>query len=111
MRYVANAPYGVMEFLFLELMLYGRAEGFQSFSLGIAPLSGVEAHRLGPRWNHVSTVMFRHGKHFYDFQGLRNYKDKFDPAWTPKYLAASGGIATARVLTLISGSWGKLIHR
>ncbi len=41
MRYVANAPYGVMEFLFLELMLYGRSEGFHYFSLGMAPLSGV----------------------------------------------------------------------
>ncbi|WDQ19547.1 phosphatidylglycerol lysyltransferase domain-containing protein [Rhodopirellula sp. P2] len=107
MRYVANVPYEVMEFLFLELMLDGRAEGFQYFSLGMAPLSGVEAHRFGSSGNQFSALMFRHGKHFYNFQGLRNYKDKFDPAWPPKYLAASRDIATARVLTLISGSWGE----
>ena len=51
--------------------------------------------------------MFRHGEHFYNFQGLRQYKDKFDPEWEPKYLASPGGLALPRILTniaaLISG--------
>jgi phosphatidylglycerol lysyltransferase len=115
MRYVPDAPYGVMELLFLELMLHGRGEGFQYFSLGMAPLSGVDAHRLGPLWNRASNLMFHHGEHFYNFQGLRAYKDKFVPEWQPKYLAAPGGFATARALTdvttLISGGLAKLLHR
>lgn len=115
MRYMPDAPHGVMELLFLELMLQGRAEGFQYFSLGMAPLSGVEAHRLGPLWNRVSNLMFRHGEHFYNFQGLRAYKDKFDPEWAPKYIASPGGIAMARILTdvttLTAGGLSKLIHR
>ncbi|TWU56353.1 bifunctional lysylphosphatidylglycerol flippase/synthetase MprF [Rubripirellula reticaptiva] len=114
MRYVEDAPHGVMEYLFLELMLYGSVEGYQYFSLGMAPLSGVDAHRLGSLWNRVSDLMFRHGEHFYNFQGLRAYKQKFDPEWTPKYLASPGGVSTARVLTdvttLISGGLVKLLH-
>jgi lysylphosphatidylglycerol synthetase-like protein (DUF2156 family) len=38
---------------------------------------------------------------------LRQYKEKFDPEWEPKYLASPGGLALPRILTniasLISG--------
>ncbi|HXG18784.1 MAG TPA: phosphatidylglycerol lysyltransferase domain-containing protein [Methylomirabilota bacterium] len=43
--------------------------------------------------------MFRHGEHFYNFQELRHYKEKFAPEWTPKYLACPGGLALPRILT------------
>ena len=45
--------------------------------------------------------------HFYNFQGLRAYKEKFDPQWRAKYLAAPGGLSLPRTLAdigaLISG--------
>jgi phosphatidylglycerol lysyltransferase len=44
----------------------------------------------------------RLGDHFYNFQGLRTYKGKFDPVWQPKYLAAPGGLTLPRTLTDIS---------
>ena len=115
MRYLPDAPYGVMEFLFVQLMLLGRDEGYEYFNLGMAPLSGVDSHRLGPIWNRVSSLIFRHGEHFYNFQGLRNYKEKFDPEWSAKYLASPGGFALPQILanvsTLISGGLVKLLRR
>jgi phosphatidylglycerol lysyltransferase len=115
MRYLPDAQSGVMEYLFTNLMLYGRQEGYEWFSLGMSPLSGVDAHRLGPTWNRVSSLLYRHGEHFYNFQGLRHYKNKFRPQWSPKYLASPGGIATPQILanvsTLISGGVVKLIRR
>ena len=72
----------------------GRSEqGYRWFSLGMAPLSGFEHHRLAPLWNRLGALLFRHGEHFYNFQGLRAFKDKFDPVWEPRYLAAPGGLA------------------
>lgn len=107
MRYRHNAPAGVMEYLFLELMLWGRREGFARFSLGMAPLSGLESRGLAPRWHRLGGVLYRHGEHFYNFQGLRRYKEKFDPVWEPRYLATPAGMALPRILTnvasLISG--------
>jgi phosphatidylglycerol lysyltransferase len=51
--------------------------------------------------------VFLHGEHFYNFQGLRAYKEKFDPVWEPRYLASQGGFALPWVLvnltSLISG--------
>jgi phosphatidylglycerol lysyltransferase len=115
MRYRTEAPKGVMEFLFAELMLWGRDQGYQWFSLGMAPLSGFEHHRLAPLWNRLGALLFRHGEHFYNFQGLRSFKDKFDPEWEPRYLAAPGGLATPLVLTriaaLVSGGVAGVVAR
>jgi phosphatidylglycerol lysyltransferase len=47
--------------------------------------------------------VFRHGEHFYNFQGLRAYKEKFGPEWQPRYLACPGGLALPRILANVGG--------
>ncbi|MBX9791689.1 MAG: bifunctional lysylphosphatidylglycerol flippase/synthetase MprF [Pirellulales bacterium] len=115
MRHLPDAPAGVMEFLFIELMLWGHERGYQWFSLGMAPLAGVESRSLAPLWNQVAALVYRHGERLYNFQGLRQYKDKFDPEWRPKYLASPGGWALGPVLadlvTLIAGGWTGVIKK
>jgi phosphatidylglycerol lysyltransferase len=115
MRYLPDAPQGVMEFLFTQLMLQGRHEGYRWFNLGMAPLSGIEAQALAPLWNRIASLAYRHGEHFYNFQGLRQYKQKFHPEWTAKYLASPGGMALPIILTnvasLISGGMAKVITK
>jgi phosphatidylglycerol lysyltransferase len=107
MRYLPEAPNGVMDYLFLELMLWGQKEGYRWFNLGMAPLSGLQDHALTPLWNRLGAFVFRHGEHFFNFQGLREYKEKFSPLWEPKYLASPGGLMLPRMLidiaSLISG--------
>ena len=102
MRFGPEAPRSAMDYLFVELMLWGRAAGYRSFNLGLAPLSGLEAHPLAPAWHRVGNFIFRHGEHFYNFEGLRRYKAKFAPSWEPRYLVARGGIALPRVLVDVS---------
>jgi len=102
MRYRPEAPDDVMEYLFIQLMLWGKAQGVRWFSLGMAPLSGMEDRALAPLWNRLGAFMFRHGEHFYNFQGIRAYKEKFDPEWEPCYLACPGGLALPRILTNIA---------
>ncbi len=115
MRYLPEAPHGVMEYLFIELMLWGRQEGFQWFNLGMAPLSGLESRPLAPLWNRIGGLVFRYGEHFYNFQGLRDYKEKFDPVWEPKYMASPGGISLPRILAdvaaLIGGGFKGVVTR
>ena len=103
MRYhPEDAPSSAMEYLFTRLMMYGQEQGFRYFSLGMAPLSGLPEHRLAPLWNRMGSLLYRHGEHFYNFQGLRRYKAKFDPEWSPRYLASPGGLSLPRVLTQVS---------
>jgi phosphatidylglycerol lysyltransferase len=108
MRYdPAAAPSGVMDYLFIELMHWGRDQGYRWFDLGMAPLAGIEDRALAPLWNRMAAFLARHGEPFYNFQGLRRYKDKFDPVWEPRYLASPGGLVLPAVLgdlvQLISG--------
>jgi phosphatidylglycerol lysyltransferase len=107
MRHVPGAPNGTMDFLFAKLLLHLQAEGYQRFGLGMAPLSGMAQHSLAPRWHRVGRLLFTHGENFYNFQGLRAFKEKFAPSWEARYLAAPGGITPlfvlADVAALISG--------
>ena len=91
MRYDQRAPKGIMDFLFVELMLWGAANGYRWFNLGMAPLAGLEKHPLAPLWHKLGHLIYSHGENFYNFEGLRHYKDKFDPEWQPRYLACPGG--------------------
>ncbi len=108
MRYASSAPDGVMDYLFIQLMLWGREQGYGHFNLGMAPLSGLENRQLAPVWSRVGALLYKHAENFYNFQGLRAYKEKFDPTWEPRYLASPGGLALPRILTnvsaLVSGS-------
>lgn len=92
MRHLETMPTGTMDFLFAHLMQWGKDNGFQRFSLGLAPLSGIESRRLSPHWAKAAALIFSHGERFYGFRGLRAYKEKFAPRWEPRYLAGPHGI-------------------
>ena len=115
MRFSPDAPRSAMDYLFIELMLWGRAQGYRWFNLGMAPLAGLENRALAPLWHRLGSFLFRHGESFYNFEGLRRYKAKFDPVWEPRYLASPGGLQLPRVLldvsTLISGGLKELIAK
>ncbi|VVE81619.1 bifunctional lysylphosphatidylglycerol flippase/synthetase MprF [Pandoraea sputorum] len=115
MRQVPDSPPGTMDFLFAKLMLHFKAQGYQRFGLGMAPMSGMETHQLAPRWHRFGRMMFAHGARFYNFRGLRSFKDKFDPQWEARYLMTPGGIAPmltlADVASLVGGGWKGMITK
>ena len=115
MRYSEAAPKGVIDFMLVECMLWGKAQGYQWFSLGMAPLSGLEEHALAPAWHKLGRMVQRYGEQFYPFEGLRKYKEKFLPVWRPRYLAAPGGLGLAGALldvtSLISGGMSKVLAK
>jgi phosphatidylglycerol lysyltransferase len=115
MRYRASAPPGVMDTLFVRVATWGQAEAYLWFNLGMAPLSGIPSPAYGTTWNRLGQFVFRHGEAFYHFQGLRAYKQKFDPEWRPRYLAYPGGLALARVIgdvtALVAGGYRRLFVR
>jgi phosphatidylglycerol lysyltransferase len=112
MRYVEDAPPGVMDYLFVSLIEWGREQGMTEFSLGMAPLSGLENRRLAPLFARIGALVFAEGGALYSFEGLRQYKAKFATSWRPAYIAARPGVimpmALLDVALLTSGGWGGL---
>ncbi len=89
-----------MEYLLTKLILALQERGLETLSLGAAPLAGVWPTPLSSRWNRLASLIWKHGDQFYNFQGLRAFKAKFNPTWEPRYFAASGALgpfALARV--------------
>jgi len=107
MRFTPGAPASVMEYLFIQVMTWGRTEGYRWFNLGMAPLAGLESRSLAPRWNRFGAFVFRSAENFYNFRGVRQFKKKFDPVWQPRYVACPSGLALPKVLAdvaaLVSG--------
>ncbi len=106
MRHWPDAPGVTMDFLFVQLLLHFQAQGFERFGLGMAPMSGMAQHELAPRWHRLGRLVFDHGEAFYNFRGLRSFKDKFDPVWESRYLAAPGAAASLFVLADIAALVG-----
>jgi phosphatidylglycerol lysyltransferase len=109
MRYPPNSPNGLMDYLFIEIMRWGREQGYEWFNLGMAPLAGLQNRNLAPLWNRFGALVFGRGETFYNFRGLHQYKDKFDPQWEARYMAVPGGMVLPRVLadvtSLIAGGF------
>jgi phosphatidylglycerol lysyltransferase len=112
MRYHKDAPKGVMEALFVHLLRWGKEQGYGWFGLGMAPFSGFEASPVAPLWSRLGRFLYQHGETFYNFQGLRAYKEKFKPTWEPRYLAYPGGLALPRILAdvaaLVAGGYRRI---
>jgi phosphatidylglycerol lysyltransferase len=101
-----------MDYLFLKLMLHGKERGFTRFNLGMAPLAAVGEMRSARLMERLARVFFRHGGQWYNYQGLRRYKEKFDPTWEPRYMAYprpwDWPLAAASAAVLIAGGWRAL---
>jgi phosphatidylglycerol lysyltransferase len=115
MRHLPNAHQGMMVLLFVRIMEHLRAAGFRTLNLGMAPLAGLSTHSKAPLWNHVGERIFQNGERFYNFRGVRLFKDKFDPEWQPRYIAVSGRglpvVSMVDVTMLIGGGLKGILRR
>jgi phosphatidylglycerol lysyltransferase len=107
MRQMPDAPPYVMEYLITQLALELKVRNYRILSLGMAPLAGMVAAPLSSQWHRIAALLWEFGGPVHNFQGLRAFKNKFRPAWEPRYLAASGTIGPfitlADVAALASG--------
>jgi phosphatidylglycerol lysyltransferase len=111
MRYRSEGP-KVMDFLFVSLFFHAKSLGYQRFNLGMAPLASVGQRKGAHARERFASLLFQHGEHWYNFQGLRFFKQKFEPEWVPRYMGYQSAwefpIATAYVSALIAGGWRRV---
>lgn len=80
-----KAPSGSMDFLFIHLFEYMKEEHIQYFDLGMAPLANVGQSRKSFLQERIASLVYSFGSHFYSFQGLRDYKEKYASQWISRY--------------------------
>lgn len=83
-RKTADAPGANMDALIIELIKYCQTNKIKYLNLGLAPMSGIEEAKNLPE--RTIKFAFEKLKQFKHYQGLRDFKDKFDPVWQTKYL-------------------------
>ncbi|BDU86806.1 bifunctional lysylphosphatidylglycerol flippase/synthetase MprF [Clostridium perfringens] len=87
MRFSKNTPRGVMDFMFISLIEYGKEKGYEIFNMGMAPLANVGLSKYA-FWNEkLALQVYENGQAFYSFKGLRRFKEKFSNKWDYKYIA------------------------
>ena len=87
MRLKNDIPSGTMDALFVYLFQWSKENKYKKFNLGMAPLSGVGNNAYSFNEEKLIGLLYRHGQKLYSFEGLRKYKEKFQPDWQNKYVA------------------------
>ncbi|HEV7621196.1 MAG TPA: phosphatidylglycerol lysyltransferase domain-containing protein, partial [Flavisolibacter sp.] len=80
----ADAPGGCMDALIIELINYTKQNHLQFLNLGLVPMSGITQ----PESPAEQVVKFAYNKikRFRQYQGLREFKEKYASEWLNKYL-------------------------
>jgi phosphatidylglycerol lysyltransferase len=84
LRKTADAPNGIMDFILVELFKYFKSQGIQYVNLGFAPMSGLDDPNNFPEKS--MKFAYERLRSFSNFKGQREYKEKFQPVWSEKYL-------------------------
>lgn len=102
MRFKGNVPNSSMDVIFIHLLLHFKELGYHYFSFGVAPLAKVGSAPRSHKAEKIAHFVYEHGKLIYSFEGLRKFKDKFDPEWEPRYLAYPQLVSLPALLIEIS---------
>jgi phosphatidylglycerol lysyltransferase len=90
MRHRARIESGLMDFLFVSLLLWAKEQKYSTFNLGLSALSGVGEHSADPLIERALHYIYGNVNRFYNFRGLHTFKEKFHPTWSPRYLVYPG---------------------
>ncbi len=86
MRHRHQAEKGQMDFLFVSLIEWAKAQGYATFNMGLSGLAGIGENPTDPAIERALHYVYEHVNQFYNFKGLHEFKAKFDPSWSPRYL-------------------------
>lgn len=87
MRKTSDAPPGTMDYLFVNMLEYLKEKGFESCTLGMVPLSGID--QPGNLQERALQTAYENMKAFAHYKNLYQFKEKFDPEWSMLYLVYS----------------------
>lgn len=101
MRHRRQVEHGTMDFLFVALLQWAKEQGFATFNLGLSPLAGIGEKPDDPMAEKALRYVYQRVNRFYGFKGLHEFKAKFSPRWSPRYLIYRGTAGLPAIWTAI----------
>lgn len=102
MRHQLDTENGTMDFLFVSLFEWAKTHGYETVNLGLSPFWGVGQQSDDPMTEQTLRYIYDHLNQFYNFQGLHQFKEKFHPCWSPRYLAYPGPTSLPAVVLALN---------
>ncbi|WP_436950582.1 bifunctional lysylphosphatidylglycerol flippase/synthetase MprF [Staphylococcus xylosus] len=85
-RWKQDIELPLMDSLYLNMLLWSKDNNYEHFNMGMATLSNVGQIPYSFYGERIAGRVFEHFNGLYRFQGLRRYKEKFNPKWEPRFL-------------------------
>lgn len=85
-RWLPDTEIAAMDALYLNILLYAQSENYHYFNMGMATLSNVGQNKYGYLREKIAGHVFNHFNSLYSFEGLRKYKQKYNPEWSPRFI-------------------------
>lgn len=91
MRFKKIELNGLMDYMFANIFEYCKENRYRYFNLGLVPLADVGNNKYSFFREKIAYQIFLHGNHFYSFEGLKKFKDKYANNWENRYIAYKKG--------------------
>lgn len=85
-RWKSDVTLPLMDSLYIHMLLWSKNNNYKYFNMGMATLSNVGKVPFSFFGERLAGRIFEHFNGLYRFQGLRRYKEKFNPSWQPRFL-------------------------
>ena len=99
-RKTADAPGAAMDALIVRLIEYAREKGYLFLNMGLVPMAGIDK----PENTAEQVVKFAYErlKRFRNYQGLRDFKEKYATRWLNKYLVYEDDFDLVQLPTVLN---------
>jgi len=105
----ANGSLGnINDFLLMSFIAECTKQNYERLNLGLCPLSGINKHPNEEQkaLDRLLNFAYSNGDRLYSFSGLRRFKAKYEPEWSPRYIGYRGGIiGFSKAISDLNKSW------
>ena len=108
LRHSKKALGNINDYLMVSFINECSKQGYETVNLGLCPLSGIDVDESEESQliNRLLKFMYNNGDKLYSFSGLRKYKAKYDPNWSPRYICYRGSfIDFTKAINSLNKSW------
>ena len=91
MRHLPDLHWGTMDYLFAQMMVTMKSEGYHTLTLESRRLSALVIRPDATLAEKAVNQIFERLDWFLHSKGIRQYKLKFEPQWKDVFVAYQGG--------------------